>query len=1171
VANAQTLAEGTSDPAEALAQRERFQAECQRLRADGKLAEAIAAAEGKLAIERKLKGDHLEEILGSLQWIAEVEAERGNFEKAIERRREALEILRRVRGASHWSTLDASQAVTDAEHRAKMKPEHRQRLAEADRLESRATSLYFSNHFGEAETLARQVVAIRKDLLGTNHPVTAKSIHDLATILLYQGDYAGAKRLHEEALAILKEVLGPKHPDTATSLSNLASLLNSQGNYAGARPLVEEALAIRKEVLGPKHPDTANSLNDLAWLLKSQGDFTRTKPLFEEVLAIRKATLGARHPDTATALNNLGLSLQWQGDYAGARLLLEEALAIRKEVLGPKHPDTANSLSNLASLLNSQGDYAEARKLFEEALAILEAMPGPRHSYTASILNDLGWLLLSQGDYTGARPLFEEALAIRKATLGARHPDTASCMSSLGVSLLVQGDYAKARPLFEEALAILKATLGPTHPETANSLNTLAGLLLSQEDFTAARPLLEESQAICKVSLGPRHPDNANSLNNLALLRQWQGDYAEARPLFEEALAICKEALGPTHPDTATCLSNLGSLLIQQGNHTEGSQLLARASGLNQQNLELAASSQSERQQLRMAESLTFSLNGLLSVSERSGISSGRLYGFALGIKGSVLARQRLARMWRKGLTPGTAVANDLAELRSVVVRLSTLAFNPSASTATPARLEEMTRLTTTKERLEVRLAATGPEFEAARASLSRTAEQIQTLVARDSALVDILEYTHYDPAAKVPGKIKGERRMLAFVVRPDQPVAMIHLGPLEPISRTVEAWRVSILSKEPPRGDDPARRLRDLVWTPLESHLDGVGTILFSPDGPLDRVPFGALPGKDLGTYLIEDHAIALVPVPRMLGLARRAGAGGIGLPRGNELSPSLLAIGDVDYGADPGQSAASGSQRSAAGRSRDGHIKWPELKGTGTEIKAIARSFQERFRLTPSDTLSGAAATEEAFRQSAPKHRYLHLATHGYFAPQELKSALDQSNTSANRLAIDRLGGAGLVGYNPGLLSGLVLAGANRRTTDSGKDDGILTALEVAELDLSGVELAVLSACETGLGEVAGGEGLLGLQRAFQVAGARSVVASLWSVGDDATRDLMTRFYRNLWQKGLKPAEALRGAQLEMIKEIRHGETKKRGLDPDQRDEDRWRASPCFWAAFVVSTDEP
>jgi CHAT domain-containing protein len=151
--------------------------------------------------------------------------------------------------------------------------------------------------------------------------------------------------------------------------------------------------------------------------------------------------------------------------------------------------------------------------------------------------------------------------------------------------------------------------------------------------------------------------------------------------------------------------------------------------------------------------------------------------------------------------------------------------------------------------------------------------------------------------------------------------------------------------------------------------------------------------------------------------------------------------------------------------------------------------------------------------------------------------------------------LGGQGVSGFHPGLLSGIVRAGVNRRPPPPGQDDGILTALEVASLDLSGCELAALSACETGLGESAGGEGLLGLQRAFQVAGARNVVASLWKVSDERTSALMEAFYENLWRKGLSPSAALREAQLAML----------RGDGPDDR------VPPFYWAAFVLSTDRP
>ena len=314
---------------------------------------------------------------------------------------------------------------------------------------------------------------------------------------------------------------------------------------------------------------------------------------------------------------------------------------------------------------------------------------------------------------------------------------------------------------------------------------------------------------------------------------------------------------------------------------------------------------------------------------------------------------------------------------------------------------------------------------------------------------------------------------------------------------------------------------------------------MLVSPDGALGLVPLEALPGKAAGSYLIEEYSIALVPVARMFGADEAVAAVGPKPALAQAEAPSLLMVGDVDYGGDPGAGPDHGASRSAAVGTRAGLLPdFPKLPATGDEIEAIGRYFKHRFGGTHLDMLSGDLATEAAVREAAPEHRFLHLATHSYFAPPKLRSALGPTalgpSDPAARPGTDFFGAGGVAGFHPGLLSGLALAGANVRPTPFGKDDGILTALEVAALDLS----RCVSACETGLGVVAGGEGLLGLQRAFQVAGARAVVASLWTVSDEATRALMSRFYENLWGHGLPAHAALREAQLFMLREgLRRG----------------------------------
>jgi CHAT domain-containing protein/Tfp pilus assembly protein PilF len=1122
VAAAQVLPPQAKDE---LKQRDQLWKKTQEFKAAGKLAEATASAKAMLAIERNvLPADH-DDIVRSLNWLAQLHVEQEDFSSAEAMRAETLEILRKRYGEKHWKVTDARLALNDVESQARMTREQRQELAEADRLNREAIALHVAGKYGEATARARRALALRKAVLGERHPDYANSLNNLALLLKSQGDYATARPFYEQALAIMKEALGERHPDYARSQSNLAFLLQAQGDYAAARPLYEQTLAIVKEALGKRHPDYAKSLSNLAGLLVSQGDYAAARPLHEEALAIRKEALGERHPDYAASLNNLALLLKSQGDYAAARPLYEQALAIKKAVLGERHPAYATSLNNLAHLLNSEGDYA------------------------------------------AARPLYEQALAIKKTVLGERHPAYATSLASLALFFESQGDYSAARPLCEQALAIRKEVLGERHPDYARSRSNLAELLRSQGDYAAARPLCEQALAIWKAVVGERHPDYARSLNNLALLLDSQGVYAAAQPLYEQALAIWNAVLNERHPYYATSLSNLGLITWAQGDLAPAGRLLTQALAITQRNVDLAAAGQSERQQLALAQAQRRRLDAYFSIGPVSKISPHDAYARLLGAKGAVFERQRRIRSLRARHRDDPEVASQTEEYARTVGELAVLALgapDPKKPEEWKARIEVLSQC---KDKLEAELSRQDAGFREAQEVASRTPEQLQRALPKDAALIDFLVYTAFQPPTNRKGKFQGEWRMLAFVVRSDRPVTQVDLGPVAPIQEAIDAWRSLLIKRE--TGDsatDRAQAVRRLIWEPVESHLDGITTVLISPDGPISLVPLAALPAKDPTGYLIEERSIAVVPVPRMLGMAAKTAARRQGTTEDD--GASLLLAGDIDYGGEPGKARQGevAMQRSAAISARAGLLAdFAPLQATREEILAVRDSFERRFRKARVDVLREDEATEEAFRRGAPGHRYLHLATHGYFAPPELRSALAPADPKSASTRIDALGGAGVSGWHPGLLSGIALAGANIRPTPIGHDDGILTALEVAELDLSGVELAVLSACETGLGEVAGGEGLLGLQRAFQVAGADSVIASVWKVDDEPTRALMARFYENLWRKNQPPAQALREAQLSMLR----GDLGRGSLTREPEKSRPGRLPPFYWAAFVLSTD--
>jgi CHAT domain-containing protein/Tfp pilus assembly protein PilF len=1066
----------------------RLRHEAQKLDAAGKLAEAVAALEAMLAIERKILPAGHDGLASSLEWVAALYVQLEDFAAAKTARQEALTSLRKHHGESHWKVADARRALEDIDRRAELPREQRRRLAQADRLDQDVVALYLAGKYGEAFNKARRVLRQREEIQGQTQPTYANSLRNLASLLFVQGDLTGTRRLLEQALAIYKETLGERHPRYANCVNDLAVLRKQQGDYAGARPLYELALTIVREALGEHHPDYATAVHNLATLLKTQGDYARARPLYELALAIRKEVQGERHPDYATGLSNLGGLLLAQGDYVGAMPLYEQALAIRKDVHGEHHPAYAEELQNLAALLQTKRDY------------------------------------------TGARPLYERALAIQKEMHGEHR-------ASYGVTL-----------------------------------NNLAALLCLQGDYDAARPLIEQALAVRKEVVGDRHPNYAESLCNLAALLDLQGNLAAVRPLIEQALTVYKEVLGEHHPDYARCLRNLAMAHWTERNYPEAARLLERGLDISRHNLDLAAAGQSERQQLAMAHAHRGMLDALLSLAPVAEISADSVYRHVLITKGAVFERQRRmrAQRYRYQADSQSQAAQRFAEYEQTVCQVATLALATVDPTQAPAWRKRVAELSRRKDELEAELARFDSGFHATLTEAIRKPEQLGSALPHGTALIDLLEYTAFVPPAQGKGKFEREPHLVAFVVRPDQPIARVDLGPLEPIRRAIEDWRPALTGHRPPAtGNHAARALRQLIWEPVEPHLDGIVSVLFSPDGPVGLVPLAALPGKDSNLYLIEERSLAVVPVARLLDSAASPSPR-LSYGAGRAPAASLLLVGDVDYGGNPGHNVAVGMSRSAAVGTRSGLLPdFPGLPATGDEIASISRYFRSRFRGEHALELDGAQATEAAVRQDAPRHRFVHIATHGYFAPKELRSALGPEKSKQAQSAIDALGGVGIAGYHPGLLSGIALAGANHRPTPVGLDDGILTALEVAELDLSGVELAVLSACETGLGEVAGGEGLLGLQRAFQVAGARSVVASLWTVRDEPTRALMARFYENLWRNGQPPAAALREAQLYVLREGRG-----RGLVPlgnGQAAEPAGRPPPHYWAAFVFSTDRP
>ncbi len=975
------------------------------------------------------------------------------------------------------------------------------------------------------------------------------------------GDVETAHAALERIVPWLEQLHGPDVANLGTALDTLANLLRARGDYIAARPLYERGRANLEAALGPEHSRVAGSINNQAVLLRELGDYAAARPLFERALAIDEATLGPDHPDVAYILMNLGHLLYNLGEFEEAQPLYERSLAIREAAFGPEHATVADSLSSLATLLVARGDYAAARPMHERALAINEAALSPDDPVLALVLNNLAKLHSKLGDNAAAQPLYERALAIWEAALGPDHPKVAHSLNNLASMLKERGDYAAARPLYKRSLAIWEEALGPDHPHVASSLQNLASVNYKLGEYAAAQQLHERSLAIREAALGPEHPSAAISLEGLANLHHELGDYATARPLYERSLAILLAAYGHEHADVARGVQSRVLLELDDGQLERALPYAERLADDRVHVRRTMASLTTGESHLFLAKQRR-ARNALLSVAAAAD-DPAAAYATVLDSKGQVarLTLQTRAQL-RDALDPEIlALMESLAQVQGQLSRLALQTDIPDRE----RHGRQLDSLRTERDGLDRELRRKVDVTE----KVAVTVQDVANSLPPESLLVDLLVHESWVAAAHDGGVFVreghwSEPRVSAWVVRSGaNEVQHVDLGPAAAIEEAVASFlgdlvavgggtapeqRGGSLGRAPDAQQGGVQRtLRALVWDPLAVHLDGVETVFMSPDGVLGTLPFETLQDAS-GRYLVEDLAFVYVS------------SGGALVRHGSAASPlgaSLLVAGGVDY--DRGQdSSPSLVSPGGSDLSRGFAGSWSSLPATVAEASSIVATHAGARQSGSRHLVRGSDATEGRLKLEMPQHAILHLATHGYFQPEGLPSMWEA--------ALDAVGGVGgergmkvsesskrLTGLHPGLLSGLVFAGANSPPDeDEDRDDGYLTASEVTLLDLSHVDLVVLSACETGLGRPQSGEGLLGLRRSFHMAGADTVISSLWSVQDESTSELMQGFYTNLLVDGMGRHEALRTAQLSMLAENR--ERHAGGI-------------PSTWGAFVLS----
>jgi CHAT domain-containing protein/tetratricopeptide (TPR) repeat protein len=1058
-----------------------------------------------------------------------------------------------------------------------------------------------------------------KDFLSRDDVRRLRALTKEAYRLKQKGDLTKARETIEEAerLAVGLD-LEVRRPQSrillADALNASGSVRMAQGEFDEAAEELSRALKLYQSLFPEErfpsgHSLIAGCLTNLGIVLRNKGDYDGALVLQRNALEMfmriyPEARFPRGHPDVARNLGNVGILFEARGEYDTALAYHTQALQMRERLFPEAqypdgHPDLAGSMRSMAGVLRQMDRFDQALDYYTRALEMNQRLyPMSRfprgHLDVADSANSLGLMFKAQGEYAKALVYFAMALEMYERLYPEEHypqghPRLAKALKDLGNMLRWQGEYRQALECHRRALAIgercyPKTQYSQGHPELASILTGLASDHSELGEFRRAFEYNSQALQILQwrypASRYPRgHTDIATVLFRLGASANAMGNSREALGYHTQSLAMW-ERLWPAdqypqgHRNLITSLQALGLCSLAQGRESEARTFLVRAAAMTQNLLSAFLSHASEAESLNFQALHQLTLYLLTSLSDDASAAASDVYPYVWSAKAFVadMTQRRQRTLMATSDAQLAAAGQNLMAVRHRLAGLLLAPADPNGKLA-----EAIRSLTARKEEMERRISARLPAFRQALTLGRRSASELGHVLGQGEVFVDLVRYPQFQWRS-APGDRTDEMwslSYLAFVMRQGEERAIVtRLGPAGPIDKAVADWRSDIsVGGIGSEADD----LRRLVWDKIEHHfLTGTRTVYLAPDGALTGMPWAALPGRTPGSVLLEDYALAVVPSGPFL-LDRLTAL------RGSEKGPGcLLAVGDVRYDDQPvaltRPDAAASLRAPARG---DQGVSWPSLPATRRELEAIKALAGNRSVLT----LTGADACTYRVLSELPQARWALIATHGFFADPKFRSALQLDEPNFGR-------GLGGIGWdraapgarNPLVLSGLVLAGANLPVLKGEDglpqgDGGILTAEAVAGLPLQNLELVVLSACETGLGEVAGGEGVFGLQRAFHTAGAHDVIATLWRVDDEATAALMKLFFSKLWIENRPPLTALREAQLFVYRNPdRIGEVARaRGPDfgrqvtvaqgPVMASLRGQRAATRLWAGFVLS----
>lgn len=966
------------------------------------------------------------------------------------------------------------------------------------------------------------------------------------------GQYGPAASLADSLYRATERHEGPEAPRTCEAIElavDCAFSLRYRPDPATCE-LADRAMRIRERTDSPDSLKLLHALQLAARCAQRSGDLDRAIGLQRRGAVIEERAHGAESYNLSVQLNNLASMLYDAGRYGEVIEILRRALAIREKGLARDDPARLVIVNNLAAGYDAAGDYAAATPLFEEVLAGYEKHLGPGHGKTGYALNNLATVLAATGAPDRAIALYRRALAVREHATGVNEFEIAETLANLADLLLEQGDTTGVRALYERALEIQTRVLNVDNRYRVQSLLGLAAVSRTARDWDAARERAREALDAIERGEQPVNPSAALALVSLGETELAAGEPAAALAPLERAVELCRRALGDRHPRLAEARRELAEAQVRAGDPRALAQAL-EAERIARDHLRHTFRTLPERQALAVREgtppALDAALSALAAMPEPPDSARRTVWDALVRSRGLLL--DEMASRIHFGTGGDTAVAGlarGFIAARQREVNLAVRGPRDESPDEYRARLE---RAREVGDDAEAALARASGEFRRELARSRVGLEEVMAQLPPGAALIAYVRYARVPAPSAAPGAgaPRAEDEYAAFVGRGAEAPRFVTLGAASTIDSLVTAWR---RAAQDPGDDEPAYRraalrLRRRIWDPLAPRLRRAGIAFVVPDGALALVSLATMPVGE-GTYLVErGPALQYLTTERELVAEPPTSARAAG---------EMVAVGGVAYDAAATRPATAVWAATPAARSARAHaspastdcadlasLRFAALPQTRREIEDVCVMWKGRGAGGSARTLTGASATEDSFRVVAPRGRILHLATHGYFVADRC------ADGAPGAAAGDTMPG------DPFVRSGLALAGANARSSPDGSgDDGLLTAAEIAALELQGVEWVVLTGCDTGLGSPSSLEGLLGMRWAFQVAGARTLVMSLWGVEDAPTR----RWARALYQARLRRNESAPAAVRDAARALL--EAQRAGGDGGH---------PCAWGAFVSS----